>query len=246
MNLASILLAFCEINGQLYDPKSKRESDQRLRDMRQTYGLTFANKVPAFSHDYILVNGIKTNVGTILKRPLDILEPISSMNIEYHYGVVLGTSINGEEILIEMTAASNIAITTKPNFLVNRFEESQIEFEWIPIEKMDREIILDLAKELQYYSYNLLDLNCKDFAKKITTNVEPKKRSLELRKIQLMIMERGIKSLEIQFNQSNDPKEKGLILERIANLKKICNKIKLGILAEYPPSIIVPKSIKHS
>jgi hypothetical protein len=138
-------------------------------------GITFLNSIPEFSSDYIILKSGKALAGSVVIRPLDIL---GGTTLEYHYGIVLGTSTDGRELIIEMTKGRDVNIVTKEIFLEG-FELHHLEVYGVPKE-ITRNEILKRAQKYQFDSYSLTKLNCKDFALYCAYLIEPKNRTEDL------------------------------------------------------------------
>lgn len=134
-------------------------------------GISFLKDLPEFEKDYIVISSGPVSVGTVVVRPLDIF---GGTTIEYHYGIVLGTSIDGRELILEMTKERNVNVVTKSKFLAPfAFEELQVH---APAPQLTRDQIIERAKKYQFHDYDFLDLNCKDFALYCAFLLEPPKR----------------------------------------------------------------------
>lgn len=213
-----------------YDIENMPKVD--LKEFRRKNNLSFLNDLPDFDNtkNYIIVNNRKVMAGTILMRPLDLIEIISSLKVEYHYAAVLGTSVGGKGILIEMTKGRNVNITTKQGFLVNnRFTEKDIELFRLPPEGITREQIIERAKAFQYESYDLLDLNCKDFVQNLIWDVPLPRRSLDVKKGQLQLCDIHIGFLKIYLSNPENDDYRDIILDQIkdaeADKKRLINYI---------------------
>ncbi len=193
-----------------------------IKSLRQTNNRTFVNHLPEFDNNknHIIANGKKVLTGAILKRPLDIIELISSRKPEFHYAVVLGTSQRGEEILIEMAKGTNINLVTKNGFLVERFNENQIEIHFNPKTEISREQIIERAKKFQFDDYDLLDLNCKVFVEYLIFDIVPPKRKLELKKFQLQLCDITISMLKLQLSEPSNDKYKDFLNKEIKDTEK--------------------------
>lgn len=176
MNFIDGLLLISEIGCKIGNINSTKFFD--AKEFRKMNNISFYNSLPHFDEEkpYIIVNGESYKVGTILKRPLGSLTTVSKCKIEYHYGVVLGTTITGQEMLIEMTNDRNVTLVTKKDFLINKFLEKDIQIKSLPPKDITREKIIERAKVYEFDTYHLLDLNCKIFAEYIVLEIEPPQR----------------------------------------------------------------------
>ena len=226
MGLFNSLLFLSKIGSQIGNVEFDKKLFIDFKKFRQTHNLTFHNQLPEFDEikNYILVNGKQVLTGAILKRPLDILEPLSSLKAEFHYAVVLGTSKKGEEILIEMTKGSDVSLVTKKGFLVDRFYEHHIEIYFSP-----KEQILDKASRFQYDGYHLLDLNCRVFVENVILDIEPPQRTLELKKFQLYLCDMAITLTRLQLSEPNNEKYRDFLIKQIEDSEKDKIRLQLSI-----------------
>lgn len=230
MGFANTLLFLAEIGSKIGNVELDKKFTINFSEMKRLNNFTFVKYIPVFDEDknYILVNGNKVIVGTILKRPLDLKEPLSK--VEYHYAVVLGTSINGEEILIEMSKGTDINITNKTKFLVERFKEEQIEIECSPVRSnITREQLIERAKEIQFDTYHLLDFNCKIFAMYLVVNIAPPQRVKELKKFQLGLCDIAISGYKVMLCETEDEKQRAFIIKKIKESEKDKERLTLAI-----------------
>jgi len=214
MDIVNILLLLAEIGSEIGKPRVKGFNID-LKSFRKTHNLSFLNKLPVFDEgkNYIFVKGNTLKVGTIIKRPLNF-PIISSTKIEFHYGVVIGTSIDGIEYIIEMTQ-SGVKLTSKSDFLVNKFCEEQIEVESLPALEISRETILNRASYFQFESFNWFDLNCKVFAENIVFNIPQPNRILNLRKFQLELCDFKKAIYSLQLSEPENQKYRNFLVKQI-------------------------------
>lgn len=173
MNIINAIQILCELDKGLFTIYSNNLlTKDILKNIRIKHNITFLNNVPIFKYEYIEVNNQRINSGTIIKRPLDKIKPLNKF--EYHYGVVLGTSINDEKIILNMTNENNnnVSIINFEKFI----KDSKYKFEINQIGKTVKGII-ERAKNYQYDIYSLSDLNCKDFAYFCSYLIKPPQRS---------------------------------------------------------------------
>lgn len=223
MNFRNAFLFTAQIISKIDNIETQKNIVINIEEMRCFKKSSFVRHLTDFDKDknFILVNGKKAPVGTILKRPLDITESISKRKYEYHYAVVLGTLTNGDEILIEMQKGKGVTLVNKQDFLVKRFKETQIEFEFTPVKlNITREQLIERAKELQFDSYHLLDLNCKIFVEYIVFNIPTPKRVIEFKKIQLGVCDFGIADLKLRLFDAQNEKDKAAITKAILEFEK--------------------------
>jgi hypothetical protein len=231
MNFFNTLILLSGIGSKIgnieMDPKFRFD----IKKFRQLNNLSFLNHLPEFDNNrnFIIVNGEKVGVGTILKRPLDILEVISSMKLEFHYAAVLGTAVDGREILIEMTKGENIKIITKQDFLAKRFKESEIEIESMPPKGLMRDQIIERAKDYEFDIYHLLDLNCKVFVEYIIWKIEAPKRTIELKKFQLHLCDIAITGLKLQLSEPSNEKYRDFLTKQITEAENDKKRLALAI-----------------
>lgn len=231
MNLFNTIQLLAELGSKIGNIEIDNKFNFDFKKMRELNNLSFVNHIPDFNPDinHIFVNGKKVMLGTIVKRPLDIIPILSSANFEYHYAIVLGTSTQDEEMLIEMTKSRNVSIVTKQDFLANKFTEQQIIIESLPPQNITREVIIEKAKEFQFDSYNLLDLNCKVFVEYVIWNIAPPQRKLELKKVQLQLCDIAISILELQLADPANEEFKASLSKRLSESKKDKERLLIGI-----------------
>lgn len=232
MNFRNSLLFLAEMIGKIDNIEIDRKLRIDWKETRRKNNFSFVRHLTEFDKDkdFILVNGRQAKVGTILKRPLDIAEKISNKKFEFHYAVVLGTSIKGKEILIEMTKGKGVSLVTKQGFLVNRFKEEQIEFEFSPIKlNIKREELIERAKELQFHSYHLLDLNCKVFVEYIVLKIATPQRVKEFKKAQINICNYAIMELKNKLSETQDELGMKHLTKRILESEKDKQRLILAV-----------------
>ena len=231
MNLHNALILLSEVISKIDNVEATQRLQFSMEEFRRLNNISFINHLPSFNVDknYILVNGMKVMVGTILKRPLDIYETFSSMNIEYHYAAVLGTSMEGKEILIEMTKARNVSLVTKQQFLTERFTETQIGIEYLSSGDITREDIIKRAEVFQFKRYNLLDLNCKIFVEYVVLDIPIPQRTLKFKKFQIHVCEFAKNMLKIQLADPRNEKYKDFLIRRINESEKAKRRLTLAI-----------------
>jgi len=174
----STVLLLAILEGVL-EPKKYPQSDF-IRNLKKGMELSFLRDLPSqFASDFIELAGQKYYCGYILKRPL-LNKEFGSLKLEYHYGIVLGTSDAGKQLIIEMTKGKNVRIITIEQFL-KPFDLYHLKIELA--REFPRDKIIERAKELRFETYNLFDLNCKDFVQWCIYGVEPFKLSKELNKL---------------------------------------------------------------
>lgn len=178
----STVLLLAILEGVL-EPKKYLQNDF-IRNLKKGMELSFLRDLPTqFASDFIEFAGQKYYCGYILKRPLWNKE-FGSLKLEYHYGIVLGTSDVGKQLIIEMTKGKNVRIITVEQFLVPfDIQHMQIEL----AKGFPRDKIIERAKELRFETYSLLDLNCKHFVQWCIFGIEPIKVSKELNKFYPLI-----------------------------------------------------------
>lgn len=146
-------------NGLFIYNAIMKNTGKMLKRMNEQSNMSFMNDLPEFSNRHIELNAEKAHAGYIIRRPLDAA--VLSV-FTYHYGIVLGTSVEGVEYILEMSKETNgIAITTKEDFL-SGFSLATVEVVSRPV-KITREEIIEKAKTVQYDVYDLFDFNCIDF-----------------------------------------------------------------------------------
>jgi hypothetical protein len=87
MNFFNVLILLSKIGGKIGNVDTGFKFGFDIKHFRQLNNLSFLKHIPEFDKDrnFILVNHTKQPIGTILRRPLDIIPALSSLNIEYHY-----------------------------------------------------------------------------------------------------------------------------------------------------------------
>lgn len=193
-----------------------------LRLMREQMGMSFLKDVPEFSHDHIELTNGRALAGYIVKRPLNVL---GGTTVEYHYGVVLGTGVNGDELILEMTKGKNVNIVRKQDF-IGGFAQSDLQVH--TDKEVDRENILSRAKKFQYHTYNLLDLNCKDFVYYCAFLIDPPSRSLDVARFQLELNDLALQYWAIQLEFGSDTIKKQAARE-IKQLELIKAELQLAL-----------------
>lgn len=158
-----------------------------FRMIREQMGISFLNDLPDFATEHIELDSGKCYAGSVVVRPLDIL---GGTRLEYHYGIVLGTSVDGRELIIEMTKGRHVNIVTKEEFLVG-FPLSAMKLYGFP-KDVTRQDVIERAKKYQHDVYSLADLNCKDFAFYCAYLIEPKNRTEDLLKAAVVANELSI------------------------------------------------------
>jgi hypothetical protein len=209
MDFFNTLLLLSELGSKIgnvdFDDKFRFD----IKTFKKLNNFSFVNDIPKFddTKKYITVNGQKAPVGTILKRPLDnFFQRATQLNVEYHYAIVLGTSNDGRELLIEMTKSRNVNIITKKEFLVDKFPESVVDFYFTPKNEYSRDYIFDRARKFEFESYDLLDLNCKVFAEFVIWDIPTPKRKVEVKKFQTQLCDLKIAIYKLQLlSPDNQP-----------------------------------------
>jgi hypothetical protein len=203
-----------------------------FKKLKQLNKWSFMRQLPVFDEkrNYIVVNGNNVPIGTILKRPLDIVEAASSLKMEYHYSFVLGTSINGSELLLEMTKGKDVSVITKKEFLVGRFYEHQIEIHTYPLKYMSREMIIERAKKFEFDIYDLFDLNCKVFVEYVILDILPPKRVIEWKKFQLIVCDYRIAKLKLYLSNPANVESHDFLLNKIRDVKNDKKKLSQAII----------------
>jgi hypothetical protein len=215
MNFLDIIVLFAEITSEIHETALVKQGKSIIRNIRIQNNLSFATKIPDFKMDSIIIGDQKVNVGTVIKRPLAL--PLIS-KIEYHYGVVLGTTSNGESIIIEMTNNDNVRLANLKQFLKNYNIGDIIIEPYQPNIKLKD--IIERAKNFQFESFNLFDLNCKDFAYFCAYQIDPTERSILLKKVQLYGIELAINYRQFQFDTSENNENSKFLMNRINRLKE--------------------------
>jgi len=230
MSLFNKIVLLTEILSKIGNTEMNRSHFSHDQEFRKANNLSFANRLPQFDNEkpYIIVNGKKVMVGTILKRPLELNPPIFS-KVEYHYAVVLGTTISGQEILIEMTKGRNVSLVTKQGMLVNRFAESEIEIEFNAPPNITRESLIERAKKFEYSRYHILDLNCIIFSDYVVHEIEPPQRMKEIKKFQARLCDISISLRNLQISDPINKDYNDFLAARIDESKKVRETIALAI-----------------
>ena len=166
--LPELVYTACNSNAYAYNKFAFE-----FRKMNNISGLKY---IPEFIADEITLENGVVSVGSIVRRPLD--GRIKS-KIEYHYGVVMGKTKKGRELILDMTTGENISFREKDQFL-GSYDLKDLEV-FIPAKNITRDAILNRAKNIQYELYSLLDLNCKQFALYVVHSIKPEIRSKYLR-----------------------------------------------------------------
>lgn len=187
MNLINTVLLLSELGSKIGNIEFDNNLRFDIKTFKQLNNFSFVKQIPIFddTKNYIIVNGHTFPVGTILKRPLDnFFQRATLINVEYHYAIVLGTTENGSEMLIEMTKNKGVNLITKKEFLVDKFSESEIDLYFKPKNEITRDHIFDRARKFEFDSYDLLDLNCIVFVDFVIFNIPTPKRKIEVKKFQ--------------------------------------------------------------
>ena len=120
--------------------------------------------LPKIPHDFItLPSGKVVPCGTILQRPLKFLSFQDSFL--HHEGVVIGTTANQEEIILEMNDLPNNGIN-KVNLksFLSTYDSSHLKINYEPSILIDKSDLLSRAKKIDFHPYILTEFNCIDFA----------------------------------------------------------------------------------
>ena len=188
MDLINTLLLLSELGSKIGNVDLENEFLFNMQEFNKLNNLSFIKDMPVFdnSREFITINSQKAPVGTILKRPLDNpFQRLTQFDIEYHYAVVLGTAVDGRELLIEMTKSRDVNIVTKKGFLVDKFAENDVLVYFLPKRAAARDNIVKRARNFEFSPYDLLDLNCKVFAEFIVQDIPVPKRRIGIKKLQL-------------------------------------------------------------
>lgn len=130
-----------------------------------------------YSPEIKTVDGRTFYEGDIIYRPLDGLKDDCNLDLN-HYGIVLGTALNNEKLILHTTSKHNIKIVNLYEFLSTK-PLSALQVERKPKE-VSFEDIIKRAKQLQSELYSITDLNCRHF---VNYCVYGKKESLAVQNI---------------------------------------------------------------
>ncbi len=136
-----------------------KSTAKMIKRMKERSDMSFMSNLPVFSNRHIELNNEKAFAGYIVRRPLDVTL-LSAFT--HHYGIVLGTSVEGDEYILEMSKETNGVTLTKKGDFLSGFSIQTLEIVSRPV-KITREEIIEKAKTVQYDVYDLFDFNCIDF-----------------------------------------------------------------------------------
>ena len=221
MSLLNNIIVLGTIGSYIGDVGFDKSHKETLKKMRKHMNHSFMNKLPDFHPDkkYIIASGRKINAGSIIKRPL---QSKLLQKLEFHYAVVLGHTIDGKQLAIDMTNedGKNIRLVDINEFMAGyHISELKIYFNSIN-SKVTQENVIERAKKIEFEIYDLWDLNCKDFAYYCVTGKEPEKRSIKVLQGILHGNAIAIQGLKLMLNSAKTKSEKDYYTSQIAKLEE--------------------------
>ena len=196
------------------------ETNEQLKFYKQIHknfiianDISFLKGIPEFNEDFILINGKEIKTGQIIKRPLNYM---GLSKLEYHYAIVLGTSINNESVIIEMTNDKNISINNLDGFLA-KYNKADIKIE-TPQPLLSRAEVIERAKSIRYEIYSLVNLNCKDFAYYCANKSPIPNRNAAFKEIQNIITQFELPYRQLQL-ENTKPELQSFLEKRITELE---------------------------
>lgn len=149
-------------------------SQDILERMSKSSGHSLKKSLPEFdkSRNYITLSNLeKAYVGSIVKRPLEGVKSI----LEYHYGVVMGTSVNDKEYILELTNGERPQCVLKEIF-VRPYELTELKVH--SAVRVTLEKIIERAESVEHKYWRLTKFNCFDFSEYCVYGILPKRELL--------------------------------------------------------------------
>ncbi len=199
------------------------QNDQVLEQLKKRRKESLSEKVSLiFTRQIQLSNNLALNSGDIILRPIKNLKSDWGLDLN-HYGIVLGTTSFNEKLVLEITSEKNVQIISLSSFLDGR-NINEISYKRKPNDT-SFETIIERAKELQFESYMVTQLNCRHFVEYCVYGKRESKAVQNIANIMTPILD--ITSLYLDYKACfHDEKGKKTIYDFRLKIKEISNNIK--------------------